>query len=335
MKRVGLKKNKWCNILVLAALAPMLLSWGTFGHEHINKAAVLSLPAPLQSFFYNHIDFITLESTVPDLRKYTLKDRSENPRHFIDLENYGGMKDLPASMKELKDKYSDKYIQENGILPWYILDVTEKLTRAFKEKRKTEILFLAADLGHYIGDAHMPLHTTVNHDGQATNQKGIHSFWESHLPELFGSSYNLNAGDARYIPDLSKETWKIISDSHQLIEPLLTAESDVNKSFAGKEIYKKNDKGETVKTKYGQQVHSKEYSKAYNDKLNGMVEQQMRKAVLATASYWYTAWINAGKPDLSDLDTRELTERNKENLKRELDLFKEGKVTDIVSESEF
>ena len=49
----------------------LLISWGTFGHEHIDRAAVFALPEPLQLFFYNHIDFITQESTVPDLRKYT------------------------------------------------------------------------------------------------------------------------------------------------------------------------------------------------------------------------------------------------------------------------
>jgi hypothetical protein len=66
-----------------------------------------------------------------------------------------------------------------------------KLTQAFKEKRKSEILFIAADLGHYIADAHMPLHTSDNHDGQLTDQKGIHSLWESRLPELFVKITNL------------------------------------------------------------------------------------------------------------------------------------------------
>lgn len=46
-----------------------------------------------------------------------------------------------------------------------------KLTKAFKDKNRAEILFLAADLGHYIGDAHMPLHTSANHDGQLSDQK--------------------------------------------------------------------------------------------------------------------------------------------------------------------
>lgn len=75
--------------LALLLLTPLLLSWGPVGHEPINRAAVLALPAPMQTFFYNHIDFINQESTVPDLRKYLLNDPWEKPRHFLDLENFG------------------------------------------------------------------------------------------------------------------------------------------------------------------------------------------------------------------------------------------------------
>jgi hypothetical protein len=63
----------------------------------------------------------------------------------------------------------------NFCLKWNVTmayqDMMEKLTQAFKEKRKSEILFIAADLGHYIADAHMPLHTSDNHDGQLTDQR--------------------------------------------------------------------------------------------------------------------------------------------------------------------
>jgi ribose 5-phosphate isomerase len=72
-------------------------------------------------------------------------------------------------MTEAK-KYDDKFLSKNGTLPWHIQDMMEKLTQAFKEKRKSEILFIA-DLGHYIADAHMPLHTSDNHDGQLTDQR--------------------------------------------------------------------------------------------------------------------------------------------------------------------
>ncbi|MCE9539436.1 MAG: S1/P1 Nuclease, partial [Bacteroidetes bacterium] len=142
MKKLGI-------ILCIGALSSLLLSWGTFGHEHINRAAVFSLPEPLQRFFYNHIDFITQEASIPDLRKHTINDKAEGPRHFIDLENFGALDSLPKTLIEAKSKYDEKFLQQNGILPWYMEDLMVKLTKAFKEKKKTEILFLAADLGHY------------------------------------------------------------------------------------------------------------------------------------------------------------------------------------------
>lgn len=336
MKNVRYKISNRIGISFLIALTPMLLSWGTFGHEHINRAAVLAIPSsPLQNFFYNHIDFITQESTVPDLRKYTLKDRSENPRHFIDLENFGSMDSMPSNLAEAKKKYDDKFLQDNGMLPWYIMDMMDKLTKAMKDKRKTEILFLAADLGHYIGDAYMPLHTTVNHDGQATNQNGIHSFWESQLPELFGDAYNFNVGEAKYIDNVEKETWNIISSSHSLMDELFKTESDLYKTYDKDKVYQKNKNNSIVKTRYNQKIHSAEYSKAYHDNLKGMVEKQMRGACASTSGYWYTAWVNAGKPDLSMLDPADQTERNKANLKRELELLKKGRLSDVSSEKEY
>ena len=96
--------------ICIISFSGLFVSWGTFGHEHINRSAVFALPKPLQTFFYNHIDFITQEATVPDLRKYTMNDKSEGPRHFIDLENYGSIDGLPATIEEAKKKYDDKFL---------------------------------------------------------------------------------------------------------------------------------------------------------------------------------------------------------------------------------
>ena len=313
----------------------LLISWGTFGHEHIDRAAVFALPEPLQLFFYNHIDFITQESTVPDLRKYTLNDKAENPRHFIDLENFGSLDSLPKTMEEAKKRYDDKFLSSNGILPWYVQDLMDKLTKAFKEKKKTEILFISADLGHYLADAHMPLHTSANYDGQQTNQKGIHAIWESRLPEMFGNTYNYNTKDAKFIDDIQKETWRIIFNSHQLIDTLLEADRVLKKKLTEDKIYKTDANGKVIKSKYGQAVFTDEYATQLHISLKGMVERQMNLSCIDVANFWYTAWVNAGKPDLSSLDPSELTKRNSKQLKQELKLWKKGKLFGVESEKEF
>jgi hypothetical protein len=330
----NLINRKTTVIILLLGLLPILVSWGVFGHEHINRAAVFALPPPLQTFFYNHIDFITQESTVPDLRKYTLNDKTERPRHYVNLEKYGLSDSLTLNFDELQKKYEDPFLMQNGILPWYLKTMMEKLTKAFKEKRKTEILFLAADLGHYIADAHMPLHTTVNHDGELTDQTGIHAFWEAQLPDLFGNSFNFKTQTAIYVDNIDQAILDIIFSSHKLVDTLLLTEQKLKNTFNGK-IYDEESPGKIAKNKFGKPIHSFKYAKEYHTLLNGMVEKQMKKAILTTANFWYTSWINAGKPDLKDLDSKELTDQNAKSLEREIKLWNEGKLFGLESEKEF
>ncbi|WP_337042470.1 zinc dependent phospholipase C family protein [Emticicia sp. 17c] len=325
------------SVIVSISALMMLTSWGMWGHQHINKAAVFALPDELRIFFYNHIDFITEESNIPDLRKYTLNDKAENPRHYIDIEDFGNkpIDSLAQTSKLAYTKYDSKMLQSSGILPWYIQDVMEKLTKSMQNKRKTEILFLAADLGHYLADAHMPLHTSSNHNGQLTNQTGIHAFWEAQLPEKFGEQYNVHTANAQYIDDVTKETWRIIKQSHELADTLLAKERELRKTFPADKIFMKDENGKIIKNKFNQSVYTKEYSELYHKALNGMIENQLRGAITATANFWYTAWVNAGKPDLKSLDDEGLTKRNKSNYKKDIKAWEKGKVTLLKAESEF
>jgi hypothetical protein len=316
-------------------LSVFLISWGIYGHERINKSAVLALPQPLLSFFYNHIDYVTQESTVPDLRKYTMNDKTENPRHYIDLENYGGKDSMPETMADAKAKYDEKFLQINGILPWYMEDMMDKLTKSFKEKRKTEILFLASDLGHYMGDAHMPLHTSANHDGQMTGQKGIHALWESQLPEINGKDYNYYSGEPKHIEDVHKEIRRIIFASFKLKDTLLSIDAEIRKRFTEEKMYKHDVEGKVLKNKFGSWIYSDDYTSQLHTALHGMVERQLRTSIADLSNFLYTAWVNAGKPDLSALDSSDLTSRNRKHLDEDLKLFKQGKLFGLTSENDF
>lgn len=323
-------------LLLIAGSVSEVHGWGTWGHYHINKGAVLALPKEMGMFFYNHVDFVVEESTVPDLRKYTLGDKAEHPRHYIDLEKYDYKNDpMPRTQEEAAAKYGKDSIQKYGILPWYIQEMMVKLTNAFREKKKAEILLLAADLGHYIGDAHVPLHTTINHNGQLTGQQGIHAFWESQLPELFGKNYKLYTGEAMYIKNVEKATWNMIDSSYARLEKLLKLERNMKKDNPEDKQYVMGNDGKPLKNKYRQPVHNYEYAHVYHELLDGMVEKQIRLAIQYTADFWYTAWVNAGSPDLSELDNESLTERNLPYYKSDIKAWKAGKVKGCSSDKEF
>ncbi len=321
--------------MLLIASALFLLSWGNWGHQHINRAAIFALPDSMRPFFYNHIDFITQEATIPDVRKPI--DKGEFNRHFIDLENYlaNPADSMPQTLKEASARFDTKFLETNGILPWYMEDMMEKLTRAFRNRSKDEILYYAADLGHYIGDAHMPFHTSANYDGQLTGQKGIHSFWESQLPELFGDNFNLYTGNAVYIPNVHNEIRRIILHSHSLVDTVLLAEKTARISLTEEQLWEKDASGNLKKTRYGQTVRSGAYATTFHTALNGMIEKQLRLSIAATASFWYTAWINAGQPDLSSLDPEALTKRNSKYYKKDYKQWQKGNLFGFKVDKEF
>jgi S1/P1 Nuclease len=312
----------------------LLFAWGAWGHKHINRAAVFALPDSMRKFYYNHIDFITEGAVIPDLRRGLLNDRNESPRHYIDIEDFHLLiSELPKTTKEAYTKYDSAFLNKNGYLPWHIQNLMEKLTQAFKKRSKSEILFLSAELGHYVGDAHMPLHTASNFNGQFTDQKGVHALWESEIPELFGNNYNFETGDAKYIPDITTETWNIISHTHSLEDSLLADDKKIRKSFKPDKMYKKDASGNNILL-YNQPVFTDEYAKQFNDAMNGMVEKQLRLSIQDVANYWYTAWVDGGSPELLSLDDEHLTKQNQKNYKLEYKAWSKGQLLNVSNEQE-
>lgn len=321
-------------LFLLTGSINLLFAWGAWGHKHINRAAVFALPEGMRKFYYNHIDFITEGAVVPDLRRGLLNDKNENPRHFIDIEDFGiPVSAFPKTTAEAYAKYDSAFLNKSGYLPWYIQNLVEKLTLAFKKRSKSEILFLSAELAHYVGDAHMPLHTASNYNGQLTDQKGVHALWESQIPEIFGNNYNFKTEEARYIPDVGSETWRIIVHTHSLEDTLLAAEKQTRKVFKKDNMYEKDAAGNNVLS-YNQPVFSSEYARQFNDAMNGMVEMQLRLSIEDVANYWYTAWVNGGSPELLSLDDTHLTSQNQKNYKLEYKAWNKGNLLNLSSEKE-
>jgi hypothetical protein len=73
-------------------------------------------------------------------------------------------------------------------------------------------------------------------------------------------------------------------------------------------------------------VYSRLYAKEYHRILRGMVEQQMRASIKMTADYWYTAWVDAGQPDLKTLINYKPGEEELKKRQDELARWKERKV---------
>lgn len=281
----------------LLALALLCQGWGFYAHKKINYLATFLLPPEMIVFYKKNISFISEHAVDPDRRRYAVLQ--EGPRHYIDLDHYGAypFTDLPRSWKDAVTRFGADSLAAHGIVPWHIRFMFERLTEAFKQKNVARILKLSAEIGHYIGDAHVPLHTSSNHNGQKTGQHGIHGFWESRIPELLAEKeWDFFIGRAAFIGDVQAFAWNCVLESALQSDSVLSIEKNLSAIFSADLKYSMEEKsGQLVKQ------YSESYSRQYNQLLNNMVERKMKKAVFAVASIWYSAWVQAGKPDLQQL----------------------------------
>jgi len=307
-------------IFISLVTVTVFSSWGFFAHKRINRIAVFTLPRAMAGFYEANIDFIAEHAVDPDKKRYV--DSGEGPKHFIDIDHYGKnpFAKIPERWAEAERRYSADSLDKYGTVPWTIQHYYYKLVDAFKRRDTMDILHTSANLGHYIADAFVPLHLTQNYNGQLTNQTGLHALWESRLPELFADHYNYYVGKARYISNPLNEAFRICHNSFNSVDSVLRFERMLNKTFPADKKYEMVMHGKKEVKDY-----SADYARAYHKMLKGMVERRMRSAILAVGSYWYSAWADAGQPDLNKLIDKPLGTGEKLKLDQEEALYKSGK----------
>ena len=278
--------------------------WGFFAHKKINYYAVFLLPPEMMVLYKPNIGFLTEHATDPDKRRIAIA--AEGPRHYIDIDHYGKypFDSLPHSWKAAVAKFSEDSLRAYGIVPWQVQFRLAALTDAFREKNFSRIMKISAEIGHYIADAHVPLHANSNHNGQYSNQKGIHGFWESRVPELLADEqWDFMIGKAMYIKDPGAYIWQRVLESANASDSVLLFEKQLSKQFPDDKKYAfENRNGKVIRQ------YSSAFTVAFDKKLNGMVERRMRLSVFSVASFWYTAWVNAGQPDLKALSGQKFSE---------------------------
>ena len=278
--------------------------WGFFAHQKINYYAVFMLPPEMMILFKPNIVFLSEHAIDPDKRRYAVAD--EGPRHYIDIDKYGQYPypELPRRWEDAVNKFGKDSLMQHGIVPWHIQVMLQRLTAAFKEKNFSSIMKNSAEIGHYIADAHVPLHASSNHNGQFTNQKGIHGFWESRAPELLAEKqWDFFIGKAQYLKNPGEFIWARVLESALAADSVLRFEKDLTNQFSADQKYSFEERNGVVIRQY-----STAFTLAYNNKLDGMIERRMRQSIAAIASFWYTAWINAGQPDLKGLTKQKLSD---------------------------
>lgn len=308
--------------VLLIAILYIFGSWGFLVHKTCHQLAVYQLPADMQHFFYKNMQYITDSAIRPDLRR--TRDTTETPKHFIDPEVYGdsAVYRLPETWSAALAKYPKDTLLKYGSGPWYIVMMKDNLVNAFKAGNSDSILFYAVDMAHYIEDINVPLHTTMWYDGQKTNQRGIHALWESVTPEMEITTYNLySAHQATYVTDPQATVWQAVRHANTLLTDVIGKEQEVSKLMPDSVKYK-------MVFKYGKNLkyYTDTFAVAYGKALAPTINDQLQRSANMVADFWYTAWVDAGKPNLDKLIPGGFRKDDAKELQRQLNSYKNNRL---------
>lgn len=261
-------------------LVILFAGWGNVGHKIINRTTVQAFPKEMKQFVVWR-DSLEKHASDPDYRKGS--DPTEGYKHYIDIDNFSDFVNkgrIPETLDSLIAQYGSSFVESQGILPYAILNTHQNLTEAFRKKDWQLAIILASDLGHIVGDSHMPLHITANYNGQLSGQKGIHSRYESTMIGKFSSEIVFIPDTAEYIPDTRRFVFDMIYYNYQYVDSLLSADSTATKVASGS----------TSSNTY--------YTNLWKE-TKGFTTTLFKSATEKLAMLIYTAWVDAGRPDLA------------------------------------
>jgi hypothetical protein len=268
--------TRFFRISFFLILCLILCGWGSTGHKIINKNTIYSFPDEMAPFriWQQKLEF---HSSDADKRKST--DPTEGPKHYIDIDNYPEFNNygfINQNFDSLVAIHGYSFVMNQGILPWAIIICYDSLISTLARKDWDKAILFAADLGHYVGDAHMPLHLTRNYNGQYSGQTGIHSRYETTMINRYQTQLTYEADTAYSIENVSDFVFQMIYENYNYLDSLLAAE-----------LAAKNIAGSTSSDYYYQKFW--EFSRNFTIDL-------FRRSSDNLASLIYTAWINAGSP---------------------------------------
>lgn len=266
-------------------------AWGRRGHSLIGQAAAyLVSDQPNAEFMKGHSYDFGFYNNVPDfIWKRPASYETERYQHYMNLEVFDRafaakpeIKDpMSLSRKEFDEKFPE-IKQESGRAYWRVREFYDQLEAVSKELRELKDekgkarqkiqerwMVLAGTIGHYIADLGMPLHVSENHDGEMTNQRGIHSYFEEKcVDELYPEL-------ATEVMNRAKKEWPAFTkkNSSKSVLELLTQLGNNSRKNIPKMLEMDKKSGRKNVKKDAKMFHS-------------MIVERMTESTLVLAELW-------------------------------------------------
>lgn len=318
----------------LGMISPSLvLAWGGRGHAAICDAATHLVKSPeLKAFLTRRTHIMTHLCNIPDIYWRDLGPLSEigNPTHYFEPDLVGiKLQDIPTT------NYSDvwKMLQgqphaqlhspvkspatEIGTLWWRAdqfyrnaieLGKKSKALSSPKDKSESqnselpfnktiyEMLVQMGVMGHFVGDASQPLHSTSNYDGYQTGHGGLHAYYEEAI---------VGTMDARLIArivDTARNSRFTFLNENSTVAKMkglaLLAYSEIEAIQSKDHVLEKSQldsKGPLVKKIPAKREDPSVTEKAFEP----LILQQMARSAALLAQLWDEIYEKGGKPSVS------------------------------------
>lgn len=224
--------------------------WGNHGHQIVGRLAADALPAEMPAFFRSAGARLAYLNPEPDRwrdQQEQLLDPALNLAYAYD--HYVNLEQVPAGALLARNRFA--YLDSIrvasgrtsavGILPFSLLEMTQRLRVGFREWRKAtspdqrawieeRIIDDAGILGHYAADASNPHHTTMHHDGWVGENPGgltrgpfFHGRFESQYVDAriaIDDVRPLVRAAPRAFPDVRAAVLTYLRESHALVPRL-------------------------------------------------------------------------------------------------------------------
>src|SRR5580765_1891782 len=265
-------------IALALSLSPApLLAWGNNANKLVVNRAVDTLPLDLRQFF--DANRSVLLDHINDPFVTVAKTPAERKNQFLYREKYGRFPfdSLPRNYKAAVSKFGKSKLESNGLLPWQIGVYSAKLTEAMRIGKWDEVKLYAAVLASYVAAAHDPFNTTDNMDGHLSAQNCVNERFATALVDRYSSFFFMRPNDAFYIADPTDHAFDACLSSHSWLETILYADRD---------------------SRRGLNAYTDEYYDHFYNQAGAVLIRQISDAATDVGSYWFTAWKNAGQPQL-------------------------------------
>lgn len=256
--------------VALWASSELALAWNDIGHRLIVEKAIDALPGDVKKFYESRED--ALNEMVSDPTRF-------GPRLVFEVDRLEAFPffDLPADRKLAVRKYGEDTLKEVGDLPWRLIESYQALVQAFEKGSYGEALDRSAEIAYYVGELYAPPNVSKNGDGEPTGQQGLRERFDSRLLEVVGDKLKVETPSAIYLDHPEDYAVSIPLKSYIWVDNLLYFD---------------------YLSRRGVSSYDRYYYDGMWIRARPVVENLLGSAALDVSSFWYTAWIDARKPEL-------------------------------------